>query len=679
MSLESIKRIPRIAERFVSPDRSRNLIGIRAALFLAVLVTPVFSSTVFAQNYERHGEVSDVNVAKNEITVTMNGAYYVDVGISGKVIGSLGREAEGAYAVIKVVKVDGKKVTCTIEEWTTRPSTDMYVMFDAIQTVSTVGTLVVTATPAGARITLDGTDRGEAPRTFKLESGLHSISVSAPGYATQRNQYEIVAPETRRANYTLVRVARFGSLYLMSEPAVADVYVGDVLKGTTNLLVETINAGVHQIRIVLKGFSTVDTTMIVRANELVSASFRLKPAAKDTTLLSISLNSDGNLEFVVHFKRRMQNKSDRSTGILDPGAGEMVLVVTAPIDDKIVRREPVSLRSGVPVTLSYNLKAPVVNGLLAIQTDPGTADYVVTGPDGYYYEDSTDADLSVPPGRYKVIFSKEGYDSKEIEETVSPGIQTLVEVSLTQISFTAHADIEFVRVRADDFNMGSATGDANELPVFGVTLTTDFFMSQYEITQGQYEDIMGENPSSHRSGRGLPVEKVTWNDAVYLANVLSEYEGLKTCYTEEFEPKGSPYRCEGYRLPTEAEWEYAAKLTYRFSDGVAMTDKDLLRYGWFASNSEDRTHGTGLKRATETGIFDLLGNVREWVHDWYAPNYKLATRENPVGPVSGEDRVVRGGSFKSEANLSYITRRVKYRPNGPLLSDFGIRLVRSAL
>ncbi len=636
-----------------------------------------------AQDYEKHGEIISVNLANKEITVSMDAAYSVVVGTSGNVIETeniFGRDEKSAIAVIEVSKVDGRNVTCSILNSNTNPSGEMYVSFESVQAVSEAGRLVIKAIPAGAVINLDGTDRGPAPQTFDLASGTHTVKVSAPGYESETYSYTIVASESIQRTYKLSRVARFGSIYIESEPSSAAVYLdsGSESLGRTNLTVPGISAGPHSLKLSLAGYELLDTTITVRASERSVGIFQMKPMAKDSTFLEVSTNAEGKLIIVANYKPR---RSSRPGVLSESGqtvSNEMILIIKTTLDDGTVVEEAVSLFSGVSRTLASDLMAPVKYGLLDIHLDPPDLHFAVTGPGGYSFEDSTDVQLEVQPGRYLVRFFQEGYVSTEIEYDVLSGYTTPGNVSLAMSEFTATAGIEFLRVWAGDFDMGSVTGDADERPQFGVTLTTDFYMSRYEITQGEYEKIMGVNPSKNQSGEGLPVESVTWIEAAYFANVLSELEGLEKCYSESSQPVGSPYRCMGYRLPTEAEWEYAAKITVGSAEPPISRDKDLLRIGWFLSNSEDKIHGVGLQRTETEGFVNLLGNVWEWTNDWYAEDYSGAIPENPVGPVAGTMRVARGGSFKSAASLAYLTDREKYNPDGSPLDNFGIRLVRSA-
>jgi formylglycine-generating enzyme len=206
-----------------------------------------------------------------------------------------------------------------------------------------------------------------------------------------------------------------------------------------------------------------------------------------------------------------------------------------------------------------------------------------------------------------------------------------------------------------------------------VTLTHSFWLMATEVTQGQYLEVMGKNPSRDK-GDDLPVEQVRWLDAVKYANALSTQEGLASCYRVTGEstkwPRG--LSCRGYRLPTEAEWEYAA----RADESTRHSGSDTVgSVGWWDGNSGSATHRVGQKSANAWGLYDMNGNVWEWCWDWYGT--ELSGGRNPVGPAAGSYRVPRGGSWGSPAEDARVAVRGRVAPsqrNG----NVGFRLARTA-
>lgn len=220
--------------------------------------------------------------------------------------------------------------------------------------------------------------------------------------------------------------------------------------------------------------------------------------------------------------------------------------------------------------------------------------------------------------------------------------------------------IEMVKVEAGTFMMG-ATSEMqkpwyDEKPVHQVTLTNDYYMGKYEVTQNLWKAVMGRNPSKFK-GDDLPVEKVSWDDCQEFISKLNSMTGRK------------------FRLPTEAEWEYAARggkksRGYQYSGSSKMSE-----VAWYTANSGSKTHPVGKKQANELGLYDMTGNVLEWCQDWYG-FYVSSSQTNPTGAFSGFFRVFRGGSWYGNAGNCRSSCRDSYNP-GNRNFDLGLRLVLS--
>ena len=205
--------------------------------------------------------------------------------------------------------------------------------------------------------------------------------------------------------------------------------------------------------------------------------------------------------------------------------------------------------------------------------------------------------------------------------------------------------VEMVFVQGGTFQMGDIwkTSDGTEKPVHTVTVNS-FYISKYEVTQAQYQEIMGNNPS-YFIGENLPVEKISWYDAVQFCNKLSEREGLEPCYTINGTDVTCDFTKNGYRLPTEAEWEYAARGGNQSHDYHYSGSDKVDEVAWYRYNSGEHTHEVGTKQPNELGIYDMSGNVWEWCWDWYNWDYyNHSPQDNPRGPSGGKFHVERGGS-----------------------------------
>jgi sulfatase modifying factor 1 len=248
---------------------------------------------------------------------------------------------------------------------------------------------------------------------------------------------------------------------------------------------------------------------------------------------------------------------------------------------------------------------------------------------------------------------------------------------------------EMLLVEAGSFQMGSTNGGSDEQPVHTVHITRPFYIAKYAMTFEEYDLFCDDTIGIHRPkdkgwGRGAhPLSGVNWYDAVKYCNWLSEEEGLPPCY----EVKGKLTQCDfsvdGYRLPTEAEWEYAARGGHK-SQGYEYAGSDNVDdVGWYEGNSGGRTHPVGQKQPNELGLYDMSGNMFEWCWDWYGQDYYASSpASDPTGPSSGTgayiadaDRARRGGSYREKA----IYLRVAFRgaDGATYRGDSGFRLVRT--
>lgn len=240
---------------------------------------------------------------------------------------------------------------------------------------------------------------------------------------------------------------------------------------------------------------------------------------------------------------------------------------------------------------------------------------------------------------------------------------------------------EMVKVEGGTFQMGSSEDSDHAKPVHNVTLSS-FLIGKYEVTQELWESVMGNNPSNFK-GLKRPVEKVSWYDAVEFCNKLSKIEGLKPAYkvdktrkdphnTSNYEELKWLVICDfssnGYRLPTEAEWEFAAKggnksEGYKFS---GSNEVDVV--AWYDNNSKGGTYEVGKKQPNELGLYDMSGNIWEWCWDWFG-TYSAGNQTNPKGASAGSYRVLRGGSWYKI--VEYSCRATNRESTNPDYSDLG--------
>jgi len=206
--------------------------------------------------------------------------------------------------------------------------------------------------------------------------------------------------------------------------------------------------------------------------------------------------------------------------------------------------------------------------------------------------------------------------------------------------------MNMVTIPAGQFMMGVNEGPIDAKPAHQVKVD-GFLMDQHEITQDVYEGVTGKNPSRRKNPRN-PVEQVTWSAAVKFCNARSTQEGLSPCYnTNTWE---CDFSANGYRLPTEAEWEYACRAGSSTRFYFGESNEELRSFGWFEGNSESKPHPAGQRKPNAWGLYDMAGNVWEWCNDFYGSKYfRDSPADNPRGPTQGEKRVLRGGAWSSSA------------------------------
>jgi formylglycine-generating enzyme required for sulfatase activity len=230
-------------------------------------------------------------------------------------------------------------------------------------------------------------------------------------------------------------------------------------------------------------------------------------------------------------------------------------------------------------------------------------------------------------------------------------------------TITTQGGGEMVVVPAGSFLMGSRYGREEEAPVHKVWVDA-FLIDRHEVTQAEFE-ALGKieafpNPS-HFQGADLPVEQVTWPQAARYCNARSRREGLQPCYNED--TGACDFRASGYRLPTEAEWEYACRAGTESEYSFGGEPRQLGDFAWFAGNSARKTHPVGRKKPNPWGLLDMHGNVAEWCQDVYDPGYyQASTEKNPRGPEDGKEYVLRGGSWKSAADAVRSASRIGESP-----------------
>lgn len=230
---------------------------------------------------------------------------------------------------------------------------------------------------------------------------------------------------------------------------------------------------------------------------------------------------------------------------------------------------------------------------------------------------------------------------------------------------------EFILVESGTFMMGEDNDP--DCPSHQVTLST-FYIGKFQVTQKEWLRVMGNNPSKYK-GDNLPVDSVSWYDVLEYCNKRSLDEDLTPCYLIDGNETICNWLADGYRLPTEAEWEFAARGGNQSQHFEFAGSNILGEVAWYAANSREKTHAVGTKKPNELGIYDMSGNVWEWCWDWWSNTYVTSPQFDPKGISTGTYRVHRGGGWSGNEARCKITRRFDSGPDGSL-DRIGFRLVK---
>jgi formylglycine-generating enzyme required for sulfatase activity len=552
-------------------------------------------------------------------------------------------------------------------------------------------------TPASARVSVDGKELGTAPGAFELSAGRHSIAIAADRYQPFSADVNVEGMG-KLQTYKPALVPAWAEVTVTSEPAGAQLLVNGEPQGATPITAQIL-AGSHPIELRLEGYKPWTTDVQVKANEPLS----LGPVKLGLPDGRLSLRSEPpGASVSVGGVYRGQTPLQLE---LRPDIAHSV-VVTRPGYSAVTQQ--VSLRSGESRSMSVPLAG--VFGEIAVRAQPADAQVFVDGRPG----GNVNQTLRLVATTHEIVIRKAGYVDFKASVTPRPGVQQVIETTLLTAEQTRLAATpKVVRTKAEQqlklmpigrYTMGSPRREpgrrANEAQR-DVELKRPFYIGVNEVTNAQFRRFRPE----HRSGivgqhtldlDNQPVVGISWEDAALYCNWLSQQDGLPPAY----EKKGDTLvavnpMTTGYRLPTDAEWEWVAR-----SDGSGK----LRRYPWGDSlpvagrsgNYADTTarlilqdviaeYDDGFAAAAPAGkfqpnslgLYDLGGNVAEWVHDYYTVSGETgALAVDPAGPAEGKQHVIRGSSWKQ---ASVTDLRLSARDFGDSArNDVGFRVARYA-
>ena len=523
---------------------------------------------------------------------------------------------------------------------------------------------VVTIVENGAQEILPMREGGIASKM--LNYGTYSYSIAADKYHTKEGTFTVSATQTEM---TVDLLPQFGWLTITGDNISQGGYVfatntatgGMIQLGTIPLENKEMSSGIYTLRIQKEKYKDYSTTITIEEGKTTT----LQPVL-EANFAQVTLTTNEGADIYVDGSRL---GTTRWTGTLELGE-HSVETRQASHHSAYTHVRITSQSAGQTITLNNPL--PIYGSLVIDGSPADVAVYV----DGKKVGTSPLFVSELLIGTHKIRLEKDGYDQQEKTVQIAENQESMLDFTLTKTVAKAPVvpavpqggAVETITVKGVSFNMIKVQGgtftmgataeqgsdaESDEKPTHQVTLS-DYMIGETEVTQELWKAVMGSNPSNF-SGTNLPVEGVSWDDCQTFIKKLNQLTG------------------KNFRLPTEAEWEYAARggqksKGYKYAGSNALSD-----VAWYWDNSSSKTHPVKQKQANELGLYDMSGNVWEWCQDWYG-NYGSAAQTNPTGPSSGSYRVIRGGSWSDSASSCRVAYRNIYSP-GIRISYLGFRVV----
>lgn len=493
------------------------------------------------------------------------------------------------------------------------------------------GSVTVTSTPSGASVFLDEKQVGQTPLTLdRIASGSHSLRLQAPQYAVERRNVSVSDGQT--ANVAVTLAARFAEITVQA-PQGAVVTVDGDRKGSGTLSWRQ-GEGLCDIVVSMAGHRDARCQLEVVAGRAQTVQLTPQPIYG-----SASVDSDP-MDAEIWIDGKQYGVTPNVVERLLVGSHTLVLKKSGCAD----LQQQFSVEEGKEASLS--VKLPTGRSVRFTSEKPGMQ-IIVDGKE----LGTTPLTAVVGIGHHSVSAMRGGdiIDVRDLDITSAGAPLTMAFRDFNHTFTVNGVQFTMVEVGGGTFTMGATSEQGSdawdeETPAHQVTLS-DYYIGQTEVTQALWEAVMGSNPSDHR-GDNLPVEQVSWDDCQVFIQELNQLTGKQ------------------FRLPTEAEWEYAARggrksRGYKYAGG-----NNIDSVAWCDGNSGNETHPVATKQANELGIYDMSGNVLEWCSDWCG-DYTSSSQSDPQGPSSGLYRVIRGGcyyNFARNCRVSYrISNTLDYR------------------
>lgn len=501
------------------------------------------------------------------------------------------------------------------------------------------GSVMVTSTPSGALVFLDEKQVGQTPLTLdRIASGSHSLRLQAPQYAVERRNVSVADGQT--ANVAVTLAARFAEITVQA-PQGAVVTVDGDRKGSGTLSWRQ-GEGLCDIVVSMAGHRDARRQLEVVAGRAQTVQLTPQPIYG-----SASVDSDP-MDAEIWIDGKQYGVTPNVVERLLVGSHTLVLKKSGCAD----LQQQFSVEEGKEASLSVKLTTG--RSVQFTSEKPGMQ-IIVDGKE----LGTTPLTAVVGFGHHSVSAMRGGdiIDVRDLDITSAGAPLTMAFRDFNQTFTVNGVQFTMVAVKGGTFTMGATSeqgsdADEDEKPAHEVTLS-DYYIGQTEVTQALWKAVMGSNPS-YFVGDNLPVENMSWNDCQVFIQKLNQLTGKQ------------------FRLPTEAEWEYAARGGRKSRGYKYAGSNDIGLVAWYEDNSGTGTHPVATKQANELGIYDMSGNVWEWCSDWYG-DYQSSSQSDPQGPSSGFSRVGRGGSCYSSARYCRVSNRSSGTPDDRF-NYLGLRL-----
>ena len=493
---------------------------------------------------------------------------------------------------------------------------------------------VVTVWENGTEEIIPMKEGGVASKVF--DYGSYQYRISADRYYSEEGVFTV--SDTQREKTVTLR-PQFGYLSVSGDAAAQGAYIfatnqrtgGMTQLGTIPLTNKEMDAGAYTLRVQKEKYKDYSTTITIEEGKTAT----VHPVLQ-ANFAQVTLTTQAGADILIDGTKL---GTGRHTGTLE--LGEYTIETRQASHKSAYTTLTISAQSAGK-TIALNNPIPIYGSLIVDGTPSDATVYV----DGKQVGLSPLVINQLLIGEHKVTLEKYGYDKQEKKVQISENQEGIIDFTLTTaiakapMSTTSQGTaIEKIIVNGVSFNMIKVAGgtftmgatseqgndaDSYEKPTHSVTLS-DYMIGETEVTQKLWQAVMGSNPS-YFSGTNLPVEGVSWYDCQTFIRKLNQMTG------------------KNFRLPTEAEWEYAARGGKKSKGYKYAGSNTLSSVAWYNDNSSGKTHPVKQKHPNELGIYDMSGNVHEWCQDWYG-SYSSSVQPHPVGPSTGSFRVYRGGSW----------------------------------